>query len=104
MFLDPGRDVDEMREARRMAFGKAVAAEAFDLAKAAFGKFRGRSRAPPCRRSISSLNVSMVPTLRNVAMARRKPLASSGVNFAATMASFIACSWNSGTPMVLPST
>ena len=37
-------------------------------------------------------------------MARRRPLASSGVNFAATMASFIACSWNSGTPMVLPST
>ena len=32
-------------------------------------------------------------------MARRSSLASGPENFAATMASFIACSWNSGTPM-----
>src|SRR5882724_7448450 len=31
MALDPGRDVDEQREARGMALGKTVFAEAFDL-------------------------------------------------------------------------
>ena len=39
-----------------------------------------------------------------VAMARRSPLASRSLNSAATMAIFIACSWNSGTPRVLRST
>ncbi len=37
-------------------------------------------------------------------MARRRRLASASENFAATMARLIACSWNSGTPSVLPST
>ena len=37
-------------------------------------------------------------------MARRSWSASAGVKPAATMAIFIACSWNSGTPSVLPST
>ena len=37
-------------------------------------------------------------------MARRSAFASSGVNFAASMAMRIACSWNSGTPSVWPST
>ena len=37
-------------------------------------------------------------------MERRRPSASAGVKPAATMAIFIACSWNRGTPMVLPST
>ena len=46
----------------------------------------------------------MVPRRRNVAMARRSSFASEPENFAATMASRMACSWNSGTPMVLPST
>ncbi len=46
----------------------------------------------------------MVPTRRKVAMARRSRSASDGVKPAATMAIFIACSWNSGTPSVLPST
>jgi hypothetical protein len=46
----------------------------------------------------------MVPTRRNVAMARRSWLASPGVKPAATMAMRMACSWNSGTPSVLPST
>ena len=45
-----------------------------------------------------------MPTRRNVAMARRSLSASAGVNPAATMAIFIACSWNSGTPSVFPST
>ena len=46
----------------------------------------------------------MVPTRLNVAMARRSRSASSGVNFAATMAIRMACSWNSGTPRVFLST
>ena len=46
----------------------------------------------------------MVPTRRKVAMARRSWSASDGVKPAATIAIRIACSWNSGTPSVLPST
>ena len=46
----------------------------------------------------------MVPLWRKVAMARRSPSASSGVNFAAVMAICIACSWKSGTPSVRLST
>ena len=42
-----------------------------------------------------------MPTRRKVAIARRNLSASEGVNPAATMAIFIACSWNSGTPSVL---
>ena len=34
MFLDPGGDVDQQREAGGMAFGKAVRAEALDLLEA----------------------------------------------------------------------
>src|SRR5262249_112490 len=49
-------------------------------------------------------NVPMVPTRRNVAMARRNLSASDGVNPAATIAIRIACSWNSGTPSALRST
>ena len=44
------------------------------------------------------------PDSLKVAMARRSWSASSGVKPAATIASRIACSWNSGTPRVLPST
>src|SRR5262249_48025124 len=36
--LDPGRHVGKLREARGMAFGKAIAAEAFDLLEAPLGK------------------------------------------------------------------
>src|SRR5258705_12186459 len=36
--LDPGRGVDQKRKARGVAFGKAVFAEAFDLAEAALGE------------------------------------------------------------------
>ncbi len=39
--LDIGRDIDEQREARRMAFGKAVGAEALDLLEAALGEIPG---------------------------------------------------------------
>src|SRR3546814_10818811 len=54
--------------------------------------------------TILSRNWSIVPRLRKVAIARRRRLASSGENLAATIASFIACSWNKGTPLVLAST
>ena len=40
MALDPGRGVDEQGEARRVAFGKAVFAEALDLVEAALGESR----------------------------------------------------------------
>ena len=46
----------------------------------------------------------MVPVRLKVAMARRSLSASPGVKPPATMAIFIACSWNSGTPSVLPRT
>src|SRR5262249_47817273 len=36
--LDPGRGIDEQREARSMAFGEAVFAKAFDLAEAVLGE------------------------------------------------------------------
>ena len=36
--LDPGRDIDKPREARRMAFREAIGAEALDLLEAAFGE------------------------------------------------------------------
>ena len=42
----------------------------------------------------------MVPVRLKVAMARRSLSASPGVKPPATMAIFIACSWNSGTPSV----
>ncbi len=51
-----------------------------------------------------SRKVLMVPTRRKVAMARRSRSASEGVKPAPTMAIFIACSWNSGTPSVFCST
>ena len=45
--LQPARDVNEVGEARGVAFGKAIFAEALDLVEAALGEFGGRSRAPP---------------------------------------------------------
>src|SRR4029077_5549754 len=36
--LDPGRHIDEEREARRMAFGKSVFAKTLDLAEAVLGE------------------------------------------------------------------
>jgi hypothetical protein len=44
------------------------------------------------------------PVNLKVAMARRSWSASPGVNPAHSMATRMACSWNSGTPRVLPST
>ena len=38
MALDPGGGIDQQRKAGGMAFGKAVAAEALDLGKAAAGE------------------------------------------------------------------
>ncbi len=38
MAFEPGRDIDEMGEARGVAFGKAVLAEALDLVEAALGE------------------------------------------------------------------
>src|ERR1700689_4469898 len=40
IMLEPGRDIDELRETRGMAFRKAVAAEPFDLIEAVFCEHR----------------------------------------------------------------
>ena len=51
-----------------------------------------------------SRNFETPPLNLKVAMARRSWSASEGVKPAHSMATRIACSWNSGTPSVLPST
>ncbi len=86
-----------------MAFREAVFAEALDLAEAALGEV-ARIFFATMPSIILVLNVPMVPVRLKVAMARRSLSASPGVKPPATMAIFIACSWNSGTPRVLPST
>ena len=48
--FDPGGDIDEVREARGVAFGKAVFAEALDLLPSSARRIRDRSRARSCRR------------------------------------------------------
>ena len=40
MFLDPGRNIDQQREAGGVAFGKAVRAETLDLLETGFGEGR----------------------------------------------------------------
>jgi hypothetical protein len=81
--------------------GNPYSPKALDLAEAALGEIPPRSRFSTIPSIILVWKVWMVPTRRNVAMARRSRSASPGVKPAATMAIFIACSWNSGTPMRL---
>ena len=50
MAFDPGRGIDQDREARGVAFGKAVFAEALDLLEAVAPRIRDRSRARSCHR------------------------------------------------------
>ena len=49
MAFEPGRDIDEMGEARGVALGEAVFAEALDLVEAALGELVPDSRAPSMR-------------------------------------------------------
>ena len=49
MAFEPGRRVDQNRETRGVAFGKAVFAEAFDLREARFGEVARHTRSPSCR-------------------------------------------------------
>jgi hypothetical protein len=74
MALEPAGDIDQQREARRVAFGKAVFAEALDLAEAALGELA--LIAVPSMPSIIFSGTRMVPTRRKVAMARRSLSAS----------------------------
>ena len=104
MAFDPGRDIDEMGEAGSMALGEAIFAKALDLIEAALGEL-GRIAAR--RHAADHLLMQGVDGAaaaegRHGAAQLVRPRAA--VNFAATMASRIACSWNSGTPIVLPST
>src|SRR5437764_1190239 len=40
IMLQPGRDIDQLRETGRMAFRKAIGAKAFDLVETALGEVR----------------------------------------------------------------
>ena len=97
--LHPARNVDEVGKARRVAFGKAVFAEAADLLEASLDKaaFVTAFHHPVDEQVLEILDR---PARRKVAIARRRPLASRSVNSAATIAIRIACSWNSGMPSV----
>ncbi len=74
-----------------MAFGKAIGAEPLDLLETTLGEI-ALIAARAMRSTIIASNSPMVPRCRKVAMARRRRLASSSENFAATMARLIACS------------
>ena len=103
MAFEPGRDIDQLGEALGMAFGKAVAAEALDLVVAAFREI-ALIAAP--HHPLDHLRLILVDRAE-VAEGRHRPpepIGLVGVKPAATMAIFIACSWNSGTPKVRPST
>ncbi len=86
-----------------MAFREAVFAEALDLAEAAFGKV------PLIATFDHALDHFGVEGVDGAGLAEGRHGAAQlvgfpGVNPAATMAICMACSWNNGTPSVLPST
>jgi len=89
MAFQPGGDVDQLGEGGGVAFREAVAAEALDLVEAALGE-------------IALIAARHHPLHHHVLIVANAAVAAE--NFAATMASFIACSWKSGTPLVLFST
>ena len=101
----PGRGIGDQREAGGVALGEAVAAEALESAESVVSaKLRRVAVARSCRRSACRGICETPPVCLKVAMARRSWSASPAVKPAQTMATCIACSWNSGTPRVLPST
>ncbi len=83
--LHPGRGVDQQREARRVALGKAVGGEALDLLEAALGEI-ARVAAPDHALHDLVRKFTIWPLCRKVAMARRRPSASCGSKPAAVMA------------------
>jgi hypothetical protein len=102
--LDPGRGIDQQREAGRVAFGEAVAAEPLDLRESSARRSRRRSRwrAMPFHEAVAEF--ADVAVLLEGGQRPAQPVGLLGVKPAPTMAICIACSWNSGTPSVLPST
>ena len=76
--FDPGRSIDEQREGGRMAFGKAIGAEAFDLFESSVRRNRADNGAPTMPSTILVRKVSIMPTRLKVAMARRSLSASAG--------------------------
>ena len=99
--LEPGRDVHQQREARRVGLGEAVLAEARDLLEDPLGELVADSRVRACPRSASAAKLLDARRGRfQAAIARRSWSASPGVKPAATIASCITCSWKSGTPSV----
>jgi hypothetical protein len=97
--LHPARDVDEIGEARRVAFREAVFAEALDLLETACGEF---ARIAARAHAADELVAEFVD--RAGALERRHGAAQSvrfdRGKFAATIAMRIACSWNRGMPSV----
>ena len=102
--LEPGRDVDQQREARRVRFREAVLAEAEDLLEDRVGELGAGSRCSRMPRFSCCSNGSSPPLRFHAAIARRSWSASPGVKPAATIASCITCSWKIGTPSVRSST
>ena len=100
MAFDPGRDIDQQREAGGMAFGKAVFAEAFDLLEAGFGEIPVIAARRSCRSTNLSSKVADGADMAEGRHGAAQSIGFVGVNSAATMASRIACSWNRGTPSV----
>ena len=102
--LQPGRGIGDQREGGGVALGEAVAAEALELPEGLLGEVAARSRWRPCRRSACRGTCETPPVYLKVAIDLRSWSASPGVKPAHSIATRIACSWNSGTPSVLPST
>lgn len=86
-----------------MALGKAVGAKALDLLEHPLGERRVIAAPDHAADQLFAVLPQALSVLEG-RVARRSRSASSGVKLAATMATRIACSWNSGTPRVRSST
>ena len=98
--LEPGETVDQQREAGGVGSPESRSSPKPSIWRKQRGRSPRRSRAPACPRQLAREVAASVLLRSTRAMARRSLSASPGVKPAATMASFIACSWNSGTPRV----
>ena len=76
--LQPGRGVGDQREARRVALGKAVLAEAADLLEDPLGELAARCPWPSCARPAARGGARCGPLRRQAAMSRRSWSASPG--------------------------
>ena len=103
MAFQPGRGIGDQRKGRRMAFRETVTAKALELLERVLGKNLLIAIGDHAIHQLVPEMADAACTLK-VAIERRSWSASIAVNPAHSMATRIACSWNSGTPSVLPST